>query len=137
MEREAWWWGPKMKVHTPEVCEHTHTHTHTHPPIWLLCALVQTALHFCASVCSSVEWRQWCYLPPGSCEDQTGWSVQNASTVLPTPTPNPKLHKQQPNHHHLPHFSSFCPSHLCRQDLSPAVRSLTRGTKTQPSLDAK
>lgn len=56
MEREAWWWGPKMKVHTPEVREHAHTHTPL--PIWLLCALVQTTLYFCASVCSSVKWRQ-------------------------------------------------------------------------------
>ena len=28
-----------------------------------LCAIGQTALHFCASVCSSIKGRQWCYAP--------------------------------------------------------------------------
>lgn len=83
-----------MKVHTPEVCEHTHTHTPAH--LVAVCPCADHITLLCLSLLICLMETMWCYLPPGSCADQTGWPVQNASTVLPTPTPNPKLRKQQP-----------------------------------------
>ena len=49
------------------------------------CAIGQTALHFCASVCSSIDERQWHYAPT-----RKRWGsrqlVHNASTGPPTPS---------------------------------------------------